>query len=160
MSELLRMIRAVWGLVVGAIADAVEWLRKPGSKIKLVCGVLAFGFMVAGLSAYEKEQRIQDLSAQVVKVRADWNADASRLRADVEDRDQRLADVAAALRAEAEKLEALKAESAAALNGLATKIEAAEQDAATWRAQYESRPDTCKAALELLDSACPALKGY
>lgn len=160
MSVLIRLATALWGLVVGAIADAVEWLRMPGSKIKVVCGVLAFGFMVAGLSAYEKEQRIQDLSAQVVKVRADWKADTARLQSDVVQRDARLAEVAATLRAEAEKLETLKAESAAALNGLASKIEAAEKDAATWKAQYEQRPDTCRAALELLDSACPALKGY
>lgn len=75
-------------------------------------------------------------------------------------RDQRLAEVAAALRAEAEKLESLKAESAAALQALAGKIEASEKEASTWRGRYEQRPDTCKAALELLDSACPALKGY
>ena len=160
MSVLLRLATALWGLIVGAIADAVEWLRKPGSKIKVVCAVLAFGFMVAGLSAYEKEQRIQDLSAQVVKVRADWKADTARLQSDVEERDARLADVAETLRAEAQKLEALKAESAAALNGLAGKIEAAEKDATTWRERYQQRPDSCKAALELLDSACPALKGY
>lgn len=160
MSVLLRLATALWGLIVGAIADAVEWLRKPGSKIKVVCAVLAFGFMVAGLSAYEKEQRIQDLSAQVVKVRADWKADTARLQSDVEERDARLAEVAETLRAEAQKLEVLKAESAAALNGLAGKIEAAEKDATTWRERYQQRPDSCKAALELLDSACSALKGY
>ena len=160
MSVLLRLATALWGLIVGAIADAVEWLRKPGSKIKVVCAVLAFGFMVAGLSAYEKEQRIQDLSAQVVKVRADWKADTARLQSDVEERDARLADVAETLRAEAQKLEALKAESAAALFSAAGKIEAAEKDATTWRERYQQRPDSCKAALELLDSACPALKGY
>jgi len=160
MSVLLRLATALWGLIVGAIADAVEWLRKPGSKIKVVCAVLAFGFMVAGLSAYEKEQRIQDLSAQVVKVRSDWKADTDRLQSDVEQRDARLAEVAETLRAEAQKLQVLKAESAAALNGLAGKIEAAEKDATTWRERYQQRPDSCKAALELLDSACPALKGY
>jgi len=160
MSVLLRLATALWGLIVGAIADAVEWLRKPGSKIKVVCAVLAFGFMVAGLSAYEKEQRIQDLSAQVVKVRADWKADTARLQSDVEERDARLAEVAETLRAEAQKLEVLKAESAAALNGLAGKIEAAEKDATTWRERYQQRPDSCQAALELLDSACPGLMGY
>ncbi|MEN1995325.1 hypothetical protein [Stenotrophomonas bentonitica] len=160
MSVLLRLATALWGLIVGAVADAVEWLRKPGSKIKVICAVLAFGFMVAGLSAYEKEQRIQDLSAQVVKVREDWKADAARLQSDVDQRDARLAEVAETLRAEAQKLEVMKAESAAALNGLAGKIEAAENDATTWRERYQQRPDTCKAALELLDSACPALKGY
>lgn len=160
MSVLLRLLRSLLELVIGAAADALQWLRKPGSKIKLVCAVLAFGCLVSGLSAYEKEQRIRDLSAQVVKVRADWKADAERLQADVDTRDQRLAEVAAALRAEAVKLEALKAESAAALQALAGRIEASEKDAATWRGRYEQRPDTCKAALELLDSACPALKGY
>ncbi|MEN5041101.1 hypothetical protein ABE424_12990 [Stenotrophomonas sp. TWI1149] len=160
MSGLIRLSTALWGLIVDALTEAVVWLRKPGSKIKVVCAVLAFGFMVAGLSAYEKEQRIQDLSAQVVKVRADWKADTARLQSDVEERDTRLAEVAVTLRAEAQKLEAMKAESAAALNGLAVKIEAAEKDATTWRERYQQRPDSCKAALELLDSACPALKGY
>lgn len=160
MSGLIRLATALWRLIVDALTEAVVWLRKPGSKIKAVCAVLAFGFMVAGLSAYEKEQRIQDLSAQVVKVRADWKADTARLQSDVEERDTRLAEVAATLRAEAQKLEAMKAESAAALNGLAVKIEAAEKDATTWRERYQQRPDSCKAALELLDSACPALKGY
>lgn len=160
MSVLIRFLRAAWELVIGAAADALQWLRKPGSKVKMVCAVLAFGCMVSGLTAWEKEQKIRDLSAQVVKVRSDWKADAARLQADVDTRDQRLAEVAVALRAEAEKLEALKAESAAALQALAGKIEASEKEASTWRGRYEQRPDTCKAALELLDSACPALKGY
>jgi len=160
MSVLIRFLLAVWNLVIGAAADVLQWLRRPGSKIKLVCAVLAFGCMVSGLTAYEKEQRIRDLNAQVIKVRADWKADAARLQADVDTRDQRLAEVATSLRAEAEKLEALRAESAAALEALAEKIEASEKEASTWRGRYEQRPDTCKAALELLDSACPALKGY
>ncbi|MGT9865785.1 hypothetical protein ACSYHF_08865 [Stenotrophomonas maltophilia group sp. P373] len=146
--------------MVGWATDALVWLRKPGSAMKVCCGVLAFWFMVAGLSAYEKEQQIRDLSAQVVKARADWNADTERLQVDVDDRDQRLAEVAAVLRAEAEKFEVLKAESAAALNSLASKIEAAELDATTWRERYQKRPDSCQAVLELLDSACPGPMGY
>lgn len=160
MSVLIRFLTALWALVVGAAADTLRWLGKPGSKVKLVCAVLAFGCLVSGLTAWEKEQKIRDLNAQVIKVQADWKADAARLQADVDTRDQRLAEVAIALRAEAEKLEALKAESAAALQSLAGKIEASEKEASTWRGRYEQRPDTCKAALDLLDSACPALKGY
>lgn len=148
MSALIRFLRAVWDLIFGAAADALRWLSKPGSKLKAVCSVLAFGCMVSALAAYEKEPKIRDLSAQEIKVRADWQADAARLQADVDTRDQRLAEVAAALRAEAEKLQALRDESAEALRALA------------WSGRYEQRPDTCKAALELLDSACPALKGY
>ncbi|WP_102788538.1 hypothetical protein [Stenotrophomonas bentonitica] len=160
MSVLIRFLGALWALVVGAAADALRWLGKPGSKVKLVCAVLAFGCLVSGLTAWEKEQKIRNLNAQVIKVQADWKADAARLQADVDTRDQRLAEIAIALRAEAEKLEVLKAESAAALQSLAGKIEASEKEASTWRGRYEQRPDTCKAALELLDSACPDLKGY
>lgn len=71
MSVLIRFFKALWDLVVGWAAEALGWLRKPGSVMKVCCGVLAFGCMVAGLSAYEKEQQIKDLSAQVVKVKAD-----------------------------------------------------------------------------------------
>lgn len=160
MTELFRLLSALWRAIIGAVADALEWVRKPGSKLKVVCAVLAFGCMVSGLTAYEREQRIEDLSAQVIKVKADWKADALRLQADVDDRDRRLAEIAATLRAEADKLKAMQAESAAALKALAQKIQASEKDAASWKARYEQRPDTCRAALELLDSACPALKGY
>lgn len=158
--SVIRLLKALWDLVLGWLTDAARWLRKPGSVVKVCCAVLAFGCMVSGLTAYEKEQRIRELSAQVVKIRADWKADADRLQADVDARDARLAEVAATLRREAAKLEALKAESARALEGLASKIEATEKDAASWRDRYQARPDTCQATLELLDSACPGLVGY
>lgn len=156
----IRLLKAVWDLVLGWLTAVAKWLRKPGSVVKVCCAVLAFGCMVSGLTAYEKEQRIRELSAQVIKVQADWKADASRLQADVDARDARLAEVAATLRAEAAKLEVLKAESARALEGLANKIEVTEKDAASWRDRYQARPDTCQATLELLDSACPGLMGY
>lgn len=156
----IRLMKALWDLVLGWLTDMAKWLRKPGSLVKVFCAVLAFGCMVSGLTAYEKEQRIRELSAQVIKIQADWKADANRLQADVDARDARLAEVAATLRREAAKLEALKAESARALEGLASKIEATEKDAASWRARYQARPDTCQATLELLDSACPGLMGY
>ena len=63
MSVLIRFFRALWAVIVGAAADALQWLSKPGSKIKLECEVLAFGCMVSGLTAWEKEQKIRDLSA-------------------------------------------------------------------------------------------------
>lgn len=156
----IRLLKALWDLVLGWLTDVAKWLRKPGSVVKVCCAVLAFGCMVSGLTAYEKEQRIRELSAQVIKVQADWKADASRLQADVDARDARLAEVVATLRAEAAKLEVLKAESARALEGLANKIEVTEKDAASWRDRYQARPDTCQATLELLDSACPGLMGY
>ena len=158
--SVIRLLKALWDLVLGWLTDVAKWLRRPGSVVKVFCAVLAFGCMVSGLTAYEKEQRIRELSAQVIKIQADWQADAARLQGDVDVRDARLAEVAATLRAEAAKLEVLKAESARALEGLANKIEVTERDAASWRDRYQARPDTCQATLELLDSACPGLIGY
>lgn len=160
MSGIVRFIKALWDLLVGWATEVVQWVAKPGSLVKVFCAVLAFGCLVSGLTAYEKEQRIRQLAAQVVTIQSAWDADAARLQADVDERDSRLAEIATTLRAEAEKLQTLKAESAKALQDLAGRIEATEQEAATWKGRYESRPDTCKAALELLDSACPSLKGY
>lgn len=158
--SVIRLLKALWDLVLGWLTDVAKWLRRPGSVVKVCCAVLAFGCMVSGLTAYEKEQRIRELSAQVIKIQADWQTDAARLQGDVDARDARLAEVAATLRAEAAKLEVLKAESARALEGLANKIEVTERDAASWRDRYQARPDTCQATLELLDSACPGLMGY
>lgn len=158
--SVIRLLKALWDLVLGWLTDVAKWLRKPGSVVKVCCAVLAFSCMVSGLTAYEKEQRIRELSEQVRQMWGDWQADKTRLQADVDARDARLAEVAATLRREAAKLEALKAESARALEGLASKIEATEKDAASWRDRYQARPDTCQATLELLDSACPGLVGY
>ena len=55
----IRLLKALWDLVLGWLTDVAKWLRKPGSVVKVCCAVLAFGCMVSGLTAYEKEQRIR-----------------------------------------------------------------------------------------------------
>lgn len=157
---MIKILTALWSLVTGAVADFLVWLRKPDSKLKLVCGFLAFGCLVAGMAAFEREQRVQMLGRQIVTIQAECKTTTETLQGAVDERDARLGQIAAALRAEADKLKALQSENAAALERLAGKIEAAEQDAATWRERYSERPANCEAALQLLDTACPALKGY
>ncbi|WMJ68813.1 hypothetical protein [Stenotrophomonas sp. 24(2023)] len=160
MYSLIRFVQMFWRLVIGGAADGLAWLGRPGSKLRLACVVLALGCLASSLVAHGRKQRIRDLGAQVAKIKVDWDADARRLQADVRERDQRLAAIAAALQAEATKREALKAESAAALKALAGRLQASRQATASWEARYGQRPESCKAALALLDSACPALKGY
>lgn len=164
---MIRLLTALYGLVMDTVASVLEWLRRPGSKLKLVCGVLAFGCLVSGMAAFEREQRIRTLGQQIITITAECKTRTEELAdqvaerdARVAERDARLATIASALRAEADKLKALQAENAAALEQLARKIEAAENDAQAWRDRYESRAPSCEAALQALDAACPELKGY
>lgn len=75
MSVLICFFCVLWMLVVGVVVDVLQWLGKFGSKVKLVCVVLVFGCMVFGFIVWEKEQKICDLSVQVIKVCVDWQVD-------------------------------------------------------------------------------------
>lgn len=157
---MIRMLAALWRLVVDAVADVLEWARRPGSKLKVICATLAAAAAFGAVHSYTQGLRIAALRQQIVFIEADCETRIGGLREDVDERDRALAQIAEALRAEAAKLEAVRAESAAALGQLAADLEQAERDAASWTERYRDRPDTCQAALELLDSACPSLGGY
>ncbi|MCD7096920.1 hypothetical protein [Stenotrophomonas sp. MMGLT7] len=157
---MINALRAIWAWFWKLLARFFSWLRKRGNGLKVLCAVLAFASAVAGLLAFEREQRVRSLGQQIVTIETECKTTTSQLQDAVAARDARLGEIAAALRAEAEKLKALQAENAAALEQLAGQIEAAEQDAATWRERYSQRPADCEAVLQLLDAACPALKGY
>jgi len=165
--SVMAVVTGIWGFVVDAAEVVVRkarvlmrWLKKPGSLLKLMCAGLAFCSLTAGMTAYSKEQRIRELGNKIVVIQTQCDADRGRLEHDVRTRDQRLAQIADSLRAEADKLKALKAESAAAIDQLAVQAAAAERAAGLWRQRYEKRPDTCSAALEVLDTACADLEGY
>lgn len=148
------------GVVVGKARGLMRWLNNPGSLLKLTCAGLAFCSLTAGITAYTKEMRIRDLGARIVVIETQCAADKGLLELDVRTRDQRLAQVAETLRAEAAKLAALKNEAAVALGAMAAQQAEAQQQAQLWRQRYEKRPDTCSAALEVLDTACADLEGY
>lgn len=157
---LWRLAAGLSGMAVDTTAEAVQWLRRPGSTLKAGCAVLAVISLIAGLNSYTRGIQVKELRNRIVFVTTQCKADTAALQADVDERDARLDEIAGSLRAEALKLEALEAEAAAALKGLAERLEEAERQGAAWRERYNARPDTCRAALELLDSACPALEGY
>lgn len=164
---MMKILYALWRLVTGLVAtvlgtasEAVEWVQRPGNNLKAACAVLAVIALISGLNSYTRGIKVAELRNRIVFVTTQCEADTAALQADVEERDARLDEIAGRLRAEALKLETLEAEAAAALAGLAARLEEAERQGAAWRERYDDRPDTCRAALELLDSACPALEGY
>lgn len=152
----MRMLLALWGFVTGAIAETLEWLSRPGSKLKCVAGLLAFAFAVAGLMAFEREQRFQEAVRQLTAC----NKANAALTARVDDDAAKFAEIAALMRAEAEKIEAMRGKNAAEIDRLAELIDSVHKGAAAWESNYTRRPNECSAALEQLDKACPSLRGY
>nr|WP_228734452.1 hypothetical protein [Xanthomonas euvesicatoria] len=154
-------------MVFGWAADALIWLRKPGSVLKVCCAVLAVALTLAAMSSYRQGQRVIVVTRQVEQCQSDRTAamEAAQLkRAELErnnaDKDAALATIAAKLQAEAEKLRLLQERNA----GLRDKTEAAkaaaDRSAKAFKQEYDQRPAECTAALQALAAACPSLGGY
>lgn len=157
---MIKLITVLFGLVVDMFVDTIRWLRRPGSNLKVVCGVLAIVALVGGLHSYTRGVKLAELRNRIVVIQTECAATTTELQSDVEARDAKLSEVAAILRIEAEKLEELQAEAAAALDEMAERLEEAERQGDDWRERYDGRPIDCAAALEVLDTTCPVLKGY
>lgn len=153
MSLLLKLIEAIWDFVIGAVVDFFRWARKPGAKLKMVCGVLAFVTAIAAMRAFEAEQA-------VIRVAQQCEADKGVLTLDIATRDARLDEVRENARRERE------ARNAQILRAQAMQIEAerrakaAEASLAAFEREYENKPDACTDALAHLKAACPTLGDY
>lgn len=157
---MIKLITVLFGLAVDTFVDTIRWLRRPGSSLKVVCGVLAIVALVVGLRSYTRGIQVAELQNRIVVIQTECEATTTELQSDVEARDEKLSKIAAILRVEAAKLEELQAESAAALDDMAERLEEAERQGDDWRERYDDRPVDCAAALEVLDATCPVLKGY
>ena len=157
---MIKLITVLFGLGVDMFVDTIRWLRRPGSSLKVVCGVLAIVALVVGLHSYTRGIQVAELQNRIVVIQTEYEATTAELQSDVEARDASLAKVAEILRAEAAKLEEMQAEAAIAADEMDERLEEAERQGDDWRERYADRPMDCAAALEVLDTACPVLKGY
>ena len=156
----LKLLRSLGGLLLAALRDGLEWLRKPGHKIKALCAVLALWAGIASLTAYRANQKVivfvQRCEAE--KGALQVQIDAKNLT--ITQKEQALADIQSTLDAEAAKLRDLQARNA----GLKAQTEAAQERAAkseaAFQREFDRKPATCTAALNALQAACPTLEGY
>lgn len=167
MTTFLRLLKAAWDFVLGAIADFLEWLRKPGSKLKLLCGLLAIAFFIAALNAYRAEQRVVSVTTERDAEKSGREADQAKFKEREQELLSKLAtyqkqerDFEDAVRKEAERLLEARAQSAAATAEVKRRQEAAEKSTAAFKREAANKPDTCKAALKALEAACPTLRDY
>ncbi len=156
----VKLASATGGFVMDALRDLVQWLRKPGSKLKAACAVLAMVAAVACLSSYQDSQRFLVVTQERAADARKFAVREAELQAVITTYRQQEVDFEAAVRQEAERLIEARAQSAAATAEVKRRQEAAEKSASAFKREAANKPDTCKAALKALEAACPTLRDY
>jgi len=158
--NLVRIITALWTTVTGAIADAIAWVGRPGNKIKLLCGALAFFAAVQSMAALRAEEAIKVVIAERNADAATCASDKTRLSADIASRDNALTRAADKLKAEADKAALLAEFNKGLQAGVKRRTAEAERNAKAFDREFSSKPPACAAALAAMAAACPTLEGY
>lgn len=164
---MLSLLKSIWGVIVSiatfvidTIRDFFNWMKRPGSKLKFVCGLLAILFVTFGLIAFQREQEVERLNELIISNELKCELVISERDANIVGKDRALADIAAKLKIEEDKLIAFRDESAREIGMLKEELENLQMQETSWQERYKNRPRECRAALELLDSACPAMEDY
>lgn len=163
----MKILAALWGaikalfvLVLDTIRDFFEWLRKPGAKLKVLVAVLAFVTAIAAMRAYEAEQRIVVITANCERDKGGLQDTIDARDLTITQKDAALAEITDKLEAEAEKLKLLQGRNAALAAENAKKAAAAEKSAEAFNREFDNKPPSCAAALEMMEAACPTLTDY
>lgn len=152
-SAFLKLLNSIGAFILEKIRHGVDWLRQPTHTLKVICALFAALTLFLGFVAYEKEQTIKNLRVVIVERE-------NQCRIDIASRNEKLTMIADILQEEVMALERMREQNAAILSNFAEQQEKIETGRLEWKHRYESQDDICKSALQLLDSACPALEGY
>lgn len=157
---IVKLAGALVRLVVDGATQFVQWLRKPGSKIRALAAILAFISISAGLQSWKRGQVI-------VTQRADYAALESRsaqaqeaLRGNIAQKDQAIAVFTRLAETQMRLLEQAKRDNAEAVaRAVAAEAEAAKSNQ-KYQQAFDQRPPECKAALDVMAQACSTLREY
>ncbi|KRD71433.1 hypothetical protein [Lysobacter sp. Root96] len=160
----VKLASTVSGFLLDAMRALVEWLRRPGNKLKAACAVLAMVAAVACLTSYQTNRRYivvtreRDAAVGERDTAVTAAAEAKSLIGQLEaslatyrEQEQEYADLQ-----RQQSLDLLQAqqENAAALAMISKQRADAERSSRAWWQAYAKRPDSCKAAQEAMDVAC------
>lgn len=164
---MIRLLRSLWkvavsgfGFVAHTFVDFFTWLRRPCSKLKAVTAVLAVGCLIAGLNSYTNGIKVAELKNRIVFIVDEHEFRVAELEGHIGERDARLDSIAETLRREMARIKEMEAATEAARAEMRNKALAAEEEARLWEERYNRRPESCRAAVEYLDTACADLEGY
>lgn len=160
MTAFLGFLKAVWDWLFESAKRFMKWLKKPGSMTKVILVVLIVYGAIATFRSYSANQKIFVITAEYTKARTDWTERERGYQTAEEGFLQQQADFKQIVALEAKKLEAARAASAQAVADAEAAKKRAELSFADWMKEYDKRPASCKAALNALEAACPALQSY
>lgn len=155
-----KIASALLGMVGDGLSSFRQWIKQPGSKLKAVCAVLALCFAMASLQSFQRSRQIVRIQTEFVAYQQQADRDRTQCKADIANRDDRIAEFVRLAVDEQKKLKELAAQA----KGATVEAEKAKADARRTRAQYErlfqNKPATCASALELVQSECASLSDY
>lgn len=164
---MLALFKSIWEVVISVITflidatkDFFEWMKKPGSKLKFLCGLLTLFLVIVLLIVFSKQQEINRLNTLVSTNIEKHKLATSKLDANIRGKDLALIEITAKLKIEEEKLNAFRDTAAQESKTLQNKLANLQIQEKTWASRYNQRPTECRAALELLDTACPTMEDY
>ena len=167
LGNVAKVVRTVLGVVADWAADAREWLRRPGNKVRGLCAVLAFGFLAAGLQSWQRGNTIIQQRADYVRLQEvmDWEksklaAEADALMGHIAERDVTIAKFVELADAQMALLQVAAAQAEAAQAEAKAAKQVAEDAERRYQDAFANRPPECEAALQVMAKACPTLKGY
>lgn len=155
-----QIARAVLGFVGDTLAGFREWIGKPGSKLKALCAVMATMCAVLSLQSFQKGQQIIRIQTEFIAYREKTTGQIATLQGAITARDRRIAEFVRLAVEEKGKLDALAKQA----QGAQAEAAVAKARAASSKAAYDrlwaNRPQTCAAALDLMQSECSTLGDY
>lgn len=155
-----KVLRSIFGALGDAAAWLRGWLQRPGNKTRGLCAVFAAASLCAGLQSWQRGTVIVQQRADYVALKDTTDAEKRTLSQQIADREATIATFTALAARQKQLLAQAALDNAAAL-ALAYE---AQREAAESEAKYQDaflkRPPECKAALEVMAAACPALEGY
>lgn len=128
-----------------------------GTVVSIFC---AIGFLTAAMHAMNTKKEYWLLDEKYRKETLEYAEKLAGQKTVISTYKQQEEAFQKAIKLQTEQLEKARSESAQALAEIEELQLRAEQNQKQWQKVYEARPQSCKAALEALDVACPTLKGY
>ncbi|AWD92433.1 hypothetical protein [Xanthomonas phage Carpasina] len=163
----VRIVGAVFGFLGDSAQSLRVWLRRPGSKMKALRMLGTVAFIITGLIAWRRGEVIADQQVQYINLKtraeeADKKASADRqiLLSQMSDRDKAISAFMAAADRQKELLDAATRASKDALRAVEAEKKRASASAKKYQSAFDDRPEECKAALSVMEKACPTLENY
>ncbi len=157
-------LAGIFRTLLGVLRDWLEqfrvWLRRPGNKTRLFCGVMALAFLTAGLQSWKRGTVIAEQRAAYALLQERRDFDVERLQEAIRGRDrviQRFTDLA---EQQQRLLEIAARQAAAALEDARAARAAAAESERAYMDAYDDRTPECEAALQQMAQACPAHGDY